>query len=105
MSNMLTLDEVKKYLEIEQDELERLIKENMLHAYKIGGVYLRFRKEEVLNLKYDVLLKAKKSGMQMSFAHKILDFWRFNNFYILSFFVILALFYWFLRSSSQSLPF
>jgi len=60
MNNMLTLDEVKGYLEVEQQELEKLIKGGMLHAYKVGGVYLRFRKEEVLNLKYDVLLKKKK---------------------------------------------
>ncbi|HOE69233.1 MAG: hypothetical protein BWY49_00795 [Candidatus Omnitrophica bacterium ADurb.Bin314] len=99
MNNMLTLDEVKNYLEIEQQEIERLIKNDLLHAYKIGGVYLRFRKEEVLNLKYDVLLKKKQQGPKVSVGHRLVDFWRFNNFYVLSLIVIVALLYWFLRSS------
>ena len=95
---MLTLDEVRKYLEVEQQELEKLIKGGMLHAYKVGGVYLRFRKDEVLNLKYDVLLKKKKASTRISFWSRIVDFWRFNNFYILSIIVIIALLYWFLHT-------
>lgn len=102
MNNMLTLDEVRKYLEVEQQELERLIKNGLLHAYKVGGVYLRFRKEEVLNLKYDVLLKKKKVATAVSFGQKILDFWRFNNFYIVSVAVIALLVYWFLRTQQQA---
>ena len=102
MNNMLTLDEVKKYLELEQQELEKLIKEGMLHAYKVGGIYLRFRKEEVLNLKYDVLLKKKKNVVQGSFGQRMFDFWRFNNFYVLSLIVIVALIYWLLHTSQAT---
>lgn len=102
MNNMLTLDEVKNYLELEQQELEKFIKEGMLHAYKVGGVYLRFRKEEVLNLKYDVLLKKKKKVPGGSFWQRAVDFWRFNNFYLISLIVILALLYWFLRTSQMA---
>ncbi|OQA56780.1 MAG: hypothetical protein BWY42_00811 [Candidatus Omnitrophica bacterium ADurb.Bin277] len=101
MNNMLTLDEVKNYLDIGQPELEKLIRNDLLHAYKVGGVYLRFRKEEVLNLKLDVLPKKKKTGPRVSVWHKVVDFWRFNNFYILSLFVIIGLLYWFLRTSAQ----
>jgi len=99
MNNMLTLDEVKNYLEIEQQVVEKFIRDGMLHAYKIGGVYIRFRKEEVLNLKYDVLLKKKKTGASVSFGQKLFNFWRFNNFYIISILIIAALAYWFLRTS------
>lgn len=102
MNNMLSIDEVKNYLEVEQLELERLIRGGMLHAYKVGGVYLRFRKEEVLNLKYDVLLKKKKVGGQISFLQKTADFWRFNNFYIVSLAVIIALLYWFIHTSQST---
>lgn len=102
MNNMLSLDEVKKYLEVEHQELERLIKGGVLHAYKVGGVYLRFRKEEVLSLKYDVLGKKKKKGDRVSFWQRVLDFWRFNNFYVISLFVIAALLYWFLRTSQMA---
>lgn len=102
MNNMLTLDEVRNYLEVEQQEIEKFIRDGMLHAYKIGGVYIRFRKEEVLSLKYDVLLKKKKDPHTVSFGQKTWDFWRFNNFYILSTLVIAALAYWFLHSNVSS---
>lgn len=102
MNNMLTLDEVKKYLEVEQQEIEKFIRDGMLHAYKIGGVYIRFRKEEVLSLKYDVILKKKKSLNPVSVGQKILDFWRFNNFYIISVLLIAALAYWFFHTTTSS---
>lgn len=102
MNNMLTLDEVKNYLEIEQQAIEKFIQDGALHAYKIGGVYIRFRKEEVLNLKYDVLLKKKKTGTSISFGQRLWNFWRFNNFYIVSALIIAALVYWFLRTSAAS---
>lgn len=103
MNNMLTLDEVKKYLEIEQQEIEKFIRDGMLHAYKIGGVYIRFRKEEVLSLKYDVLLSKKKVLQPISWGQRLWDFWRFNNFYIISILVIAVLVYWFLHTNVSSL--
>ena len=99
---MLTLDEVKKYLEVEQQEIEKFIRDGMLHAYKIGGVYIRFRKEEVLSLKYDVILKKKKSLHPVSVGQKIMDFWRFNNFYIISVLLVAALAYWFFHTTTSS---
>ncbi|MFA5159080.1 MAG: helix-turn-helix domain-containing protein [Candidatus Omnitrophota bacterium] len=102
MNNMLTLDEVKNFLGVEQQVVEKFIQDGVLHAYKIGGVYIRFRKEEVLGLKYDVLLKKKKTGASGSFRQRLLDFWRFNNFYIISVLVIVALAYWFLRTAASS---
>jgi hypothetical protein len=102
MNNMLTLDEVKNFLEVEQQVIEQFIKDEVLHAYKIGGVYIRFRKEEVLGLKYDVLLKKKQGGNAGSFGQRLLNFWRFNNFYIISVLVILALAYWFLHTTASA---
>lgn len=102
MNNMLTLDEVKNYLEVEQQVIEKFIRDGALHAYKIGGVYIRFRKEEVLNLKYDVLLKKKKVGTSISLGQRLWNFWRFNNFYIISALIIAALAYWFLQTTVSS---
>jgi len=102
MNNMLSLDEVKNYLEVEQQVLEKFIQDGLLHAYKIGGVYIRFRKEEVLHLKYDVLLKKKKTGGQLSAAQSLWNFWRFNNFYIVSVLIIAVLAYWFLHTTVTS---
>ncbi len=102
MNNMLTLDEVKNFLEVEQQVIEKFIQDEVLHAYKIGGVYIRFRKEEVLGLKYDVLLKKKKAGDSVSFGQRLWNLWRFNNFYIISVLIILGLVYWFLHTAVSS---
>ena len=102
MNNMLTLDEVKNFLEVEQQVLEKFIRDGALHAYKIGGVYIRFRKEEVLTLKYDVLLKKKTTEPSISFGQQLWNFWRFNNFYIISILIIAALAYWFLHTTVSS---
>ena len=102
MNNMLTFDEVKNFLEVEQQVIEKFIRDEVLHAYKIGGVYIRFRKEEVLSLKYDVLLKGKKVGDPVSFGQGLWNFWRFNNFYIISILVIAALVYWFLHTAGAA---
>jgi len=81
---MLTVEEVKNFLEVEQKELERYLRAGKLHAYKIGGTYLRFRKDEVMNLRFDVHPKKVKSPAKVTFFSRLTDFWRFNNFYILS---------------------
>ncbi len=88
MNNMLTLEEVKHFLEVEEDEIENFLKIGKLHAYKIGGTYLRFRKEDVMNLRFEVQPRKIKTAPNFSLASRILDFWKFNNFYILS--VVLA---------------
>ena len=98
MNNMLTLEEVKSYLEVEQQEIEKYIGQGKLHAYKIGGTYLRFRKEEVLNLRYELAPAAKKKKPRAGFGSRVYDFWRFNNFYIISLVLVGALVYFLVRS-------
>lgn len=67
-----------------------------LHAYKIGGAYLRFRKDEVLNLKQELFSGSKKPSI--SLFSRIRNFWRFNNFYIVSLALIAVLLYVMVRS-------
>ena len=91
MNNMLTLEEVKRFLEIEQEELEKYLKQGKLHAYKIGGTFLRFRKEEVINLRFQVQPSQPKASARVSIFSHIADFWRFNNFYIISLVLVVVL--------------
>ena len=97
MNNLLSLEEVRTYLEVEDRKLDDYIKGGKLRAYKIGGTYLRFRKEEVLNLKQE-LNSGRKTGFGIPWFARARDFWRFNNFYIISFIVIAILFFIVLRS-------
>jgi excisionase family DNA binding protein len=99
MNNLLTLEEVKNYLETDQKNLEDYIKRGKLHAYKIGGSYLRFRKEEVLTLRHEVLpAKSQPVSRQPLFLSRLYDFWLFNNFYIISLVVVAALAFLVFRS-------
>ena len=91
MNNMLTIEEVKNFLEIEQDELEKYLKNGKLRVYKIGGTYVRFRKEEVLNLRSELLPRKSKGHPHASLGSRLVDFWRFNNFYIISLLIVAAL--------------
>lgn len=81
MNSLLSIEEVKNYLQVQEEDIERFITQGKLHAYKIGGTYIRFRKEEVLNLRFEVVSRKKKD--RPSVIGKIADFWRFNNFYII----------------------
>ena len=97
MDNLLSHEEVKRYLEVEDGQLDHLIRLGKLHAYKIGGSYLRFRKDEVLTVRQE-LHSGKKTALSIPWFSKILDFWRFNNFYIISLLLIAVLFFVVIRS-------
>ncbi len=97
MNSMLTLEEVKNFLEIESEILEKFLNEGKLHAYKIGGTYLRFRKEEVMNLKVEIKPRKRQLSPTVSFFARIRDFWKFNNFYILSILLVVLLIALFLK--------
>ena len=89
---MLSVEEVKSFLEASQEELEAYIKQGKLHAYKIGGTYIRFRKEEILNLRSEVFPKKRQGASDAhSFWARLYDFWQFNNFYIVSLAIVAAL--------------
>lgn len=87
MNNLLTLEEVKNFLGINQEQVEKFLEQEKLHAYKIGGTYLRFRKEEILTLHSELLPKPKGKP----FLARVGDFWRFNNFYLITLLILIAL--------------
>ncbi|MFZ5801906.1 MAG: helix-turn-helix domain-containing protein [Candidatus Omnitrophota bacterium] len=94
MNNMLSSEEVKTYLDIEQDELERYLAQGKLHAYKIGGTYVRFRREEVESLRLGFKAGKLKLAPKKGWVGHLGDFWRFNNFYIVSLLLVgLAIFF------------
>ena len=57
---MLSLNEVMQFLNLDKLGVEDLIKKDKLNAYKIGGTYLRFKKEQVVALKYYLRKKDKQ---------------------------------------------
>jgi len=97
VNNLLSAEEVKQLLELDEGRLEHLIQQGKLHAYKIGGTYLRFRKDEVLILNQEFHAH-KKANLSVPWSTRLRNFWRFNNFYILSLLLIAVLVFFVVRS-------
>lgn len=91
MDSLLSSEEVKAFLEIQDPQLHQFVQKGKLQAYKIGGSYLRFRKDEVLALRQE-LYPTRRTKLSTPWLARIGNFWRFNNFYILSLLVIVILF-------------
>lgn len=83
---LLTVREVAVVLNISEREVMNLAETGVIPAYKVGGVYLRFKKEQVLEyLKTRKLPTPKLSTTSSnSLQDKISDFLYFNDFYILA---------------------
>jgi len=94
MEGMLTLKEVMKHLELNQPEVEKLVKRGKLDAYKIGGAYLRFKKTQVVELRKHL---GKKAGFTPTLFSRIRDFWVFNRVYLFSILLFGLVIYFLIR--------
>jgi len=105
----ISMDEACRLLETDQSEIENLIGTGNLHAFRLGDKLLRFRKDQVSEIKAkwrinrdlfssaesrQHMLSAGKSGWMDS----VRDFVYFNDFYIVCFLIIAVLLYLILSS-------
>lgn len=88
---LLTIREVAALLGLTEKEVIDLAENSSIPAYKVGGVYLRFKREQVEE--YKKVLKATHAKQKISLKDTVIDFVYFNDFYIFSFLLILALVY------------
>lgn len=104
---LLTLREAASFLGIPEKEMRHLVKKGDIPAYQIGGLYLRFKEEQILSLKSRFLKQgsiASHEEKEHGFAtenflvSKIKDFFYFNDFYIISALFIAGLLYIILKS-------
>ncbi len=51
METFLTIREVARELNVSEDNVLSLVKKERVSAYRIGGEYIRLRREDVLQLK------------------------------------------------------
>ena len=79
---LLTEEEVKSYLKVDPDSVQQLIRQGKLTAYRIGGSYVRYRKDEVMALKSGRKFKLPDQ-LKRGFFDKVRDFWNFYSVYIL----------------------
>ncbi|MDD5027041.1 MAG: helix-turn-helix domain-containing protein [Candidatus Omnitrophica bacterium] len=83
---LLTVREVSLLLNISEKEVMNLAESRALPAYKVGGVYLRFKREQVIGYqKSSRPTSPKITPLRKSTARdKLSDFFYFNDFYILA---------------------
>ena len=51
---LMTIREVADYLRISEDEVKRLVDDGEIMAYRIGGSFLRFRREQIDAVKAEI---------------------------------------------------
>jgi len=92
---MLTVRDVAVMLGISEKDVLDLAENGTIPGYKIGGVYLRFKKEQVEQYKKNRhhlqpnALKQESAGV----GGKVSDFFYFHDFYILAAMLIILLGY------------
>jgi excisionase family DNA binding protein len=95
MKRFLTLKEAADYLGITENELDDLSKANKITAYKIGGIYTRFKVDDLEAYRRKGVTRGNKN--YSSSLDRVRDFFYFNDFYIYSFIIIAVMLYFILK--------
>lgn len=107
---LFTLKELSAYLNLSESEIKMLVDAGIIPAYRIGGSFLRFRKEQIDAIRDEISLKVSQGALkapprkvtyrregeadyQEGFLDRVIDFFHFNDFYIVSIAVISLLIY------------
>lgn len=105
MEDYLSPKEAAEFLEISEEELRGLVQKHRVPTHQVAGAFLRLKKKEVEELKNkwrierELFPKPQKffahqtAVAHSSFFDKMLDFWYFNDFYILCSVLIMLLLY------------
>lgn len=90
---LLTVREVSLILGMSEREVVELAESEKVPAYKVGGVYLRFRKDQVQEYKKSLKTSVSNEPTPESYSFKdrLRDFLYFNDFYILTAIIIIIL--------------
>jgi excisionase family DNA binding protein len=90
---LLTIRDVSVILGISEKEVVDLAETGSIPAYKVGGIYLRFKQEQIEAFKKSrkPLARQAKASQKYSFKDKVSDFFYFNDFYILSVLLIILI--------------
>ncbi len=91
---LLTVRDVALILGISEKEVLDLAESGKIPAYKIGGVYLRFKPEQVEEFRRrtgTTPLRKTNAPQQRCLKDSISDFLYFNDFYLLSILIILLI--------------
>jgi excisionase family DNA binding protein len=89
---LLTVRDVSLFLSISEKEVMDLVDNKQLEAYRVGGVYIRFKQEQITQFRKSFKPSVSKHRAAIlhkySLKNKISDFFYYNDFYILSILLI-----------------
>ena len=90
---LMTVRDVSVLLGVFEKDVLDLAEKGLIPAYKIGGLYLRFKKEQVEQYRRTLSKEHPEGQIKEGGAlrDKIHDLFYFNDFYILAVFLILLL--------------
>jgi len=90
---LLTVREVSIMLSISEKEVMDLAENGSIPAYKVGGVYLRFKRDQVLEFKKTrkSLTPHNEESTLYPIEDRFSDLFYFNDFYIISALLIIIL--------------
>ncbi|HTY45659.1 MAG TPA: helix-turn-helix domain-containing protein [Patescibacteria group bacterium] len=90
---LLTIRDVSIALGVSEKEVMDLAEAGQLPAYKIGGMYLRFKAHQIEEYKRKMRAAASYQPTQETYSlgERIRDFFYFNDFYILSALLIMIM--------------
>lgn len=92
-SKLLTIREVAGYLNLTEKEVVDLAQSGDIPAYKVGGVYLRFKKEQIDHVKHKIKPNQELVSIEGTLFERTKDFIYHNDFYFASLFIIFLLLY------------
>ena len=90
---LLTIRETSQYLGITEGQVIDLSEKGVIPAYKVGGVYLRFEKDQLDAIKDKIRPTTKEEFVEYPFWDKLSDFFYYNDFYIFALLVASILVY------------
>ena len=89
----ISVRETAQLLGISEKKVMDLIQEGKLQAYRIADKFLRLKKAEVLGLRNTGHVPKEHVQISYTSGERLKDFFYFNDFYLISFLVVLALLY------------
>lgn len=89
----ISVRETAQLLGISEKKVMDMIEERRLQAYRIADKFLRLKKTEVMSLRNSGHVSREDLQIAYTTAERVRDFFYFNDFYLLSFFIILELLY------------
>ena len=90
---LFTIRETSQYLGITEGQVIDLSEKGVIPAYKVGGVYLRFEKDQLDAIKDKIRPTTKEESVEYPFWDKLSDFFYYNDFYIFAILVASILVY------------